>query len=48
MELGIFIGGLFGLVAGIIVLVAVLGTYDNTRKAAKELEKIRKLIETKS
>lgn len=45
MELGIIIGGLLGLACCVIFIVAILGTYDNTRKTAKELEKIRKIVE---
>jgi adenylylsulfate kinase-like enzyme len=33
------------LLLGIIVLFAVVGTYDNTRKTAKNAEKTAKMIE---
>lgn len=35
----------FTFVMGVVVLVAIVGTYDNTRKTARLLEKTNKMIE---
>lgn len=36
---------IFAAIMGIIVLVAIVGTFDNTRKTAKLLEKVGKVLD---